>query len=529
MIYRIFKVVVDLVFVGFVFCLGLPMTWAQGAIENPLPTSVSAAMRSANLPDDALGVVVLRQSDGATVVAHHANVSFAPASTMKLVSTFIGLDRLGPIYRGSVEMHTNAQQVGSVLKGDVVLRGLADMDFDWEVFQRMLQTLRNNGIDSIDGNLLVDRHFYLPARLDIGLPPFDESPEFRYNVIPDALNLNLNLLQLNLTSTENGLRIRLTPELDRVNFVSRMAMVDRACKDWEDGWVMPTQTFAADGSIEVQLQGTFPKNCLTTTHINVIDRADYTARLFKSLWSKLGGTFGGQVIESSASIARGQILAEHRSRPLGEIVRDINKPSDNTFARMLYLNIGTVRAADIASKNNQLTVVATTVATPQSASPTLVLAGQEVRNWFVRQGINDDGLVMENGSGLSRLERIRPSQLAGLLRIASQSNWSPEFMASLPIAGLDGTMRNRLRNSPAAGRARLKTGSLRDVASVAGYVPDAAGQMCIVVAFINHPSASSAVARPVLDTLIDWVAKTDTRGVVQNEIKRDWLIEQMKM
>ena len=355
-----------------------------------LPPAVTAAMRNANLPDTALGVVVVRLSDNAMVVSHNANISFAPASTMKLVPTFIGLDRLGPIHRGTVEMRTNAQRAGGVLKGDLVLRGVADMDFDTEAFQKMLQTLRDQGIQTIDGNLLVDRHYYQPSRLDIGVPPFDESPEFRYNVIPDALNLNLNLLQLKMESDETGMRIRVTPALDRVTVVSNMVFIDADCKDWEDGWLIPTQTRTNLGGIEVQLQGTFPKNCSANTGINIIDRTEYVARLFKLLWAKLGGSFSGTVIESNAPMVQGELLAEHRSRPLGELVRDINKPSDNTFARMLYLNLGVnAIALSAIDKNSSETPSSAAEHTPppqgerqRNAAPTLVFAEREVRDWF---------------------------------------------------------------------------------------------------------------------------------------------------
>lgn len=493
-----------------------------------LPAVVIDAMHKANFPDAALGVVVMRLSDNAMIVAHNANTSFAPASTMKLVPTFIGLDRLGPIHRGGVELHTTAARLGDVLKGDVVLRGLADMDFDWESLQRMLQTLRNQGIQTIDGNLIVDRHSYQPSRLDIGVPPFDESPEFRYNVIPDALNLNLNLLQLELVSDTAGMRIRVTPELDRVRVVSNMRFVDADCKDWEDSWAIPTQTQSNLGGIEIQLQGAFPRNCVANTSINVLDRAEYAARLFKSLWAKLGGSFNGAVIESSAPIPRGQLLAQHRSRPLGELVRDINKQSDNTFARMLYLDLGVSAAASGAADRNPNEAPSSAAENlpplqgerQRNATPTLVFAEQVVRDWFAGQGIDTTGLVLENGSGLSRLERIRPAQLAGLLTAANRSQWAPEFMASLPIAGLDGTMRNRLKSSPAAGRARLKTGTLRDVSALAGYVPDATGQMCAVVAILNDPRADETLSRPVLDALVDWLVRTDTHRAARPLHKR---------
>jgi D-alanyl-D-alanine carboxypeptidase/D-alanyl-D-alanine-endopeptidase (penicillin-binding protein 4) len=128
-----------------------------------------------------------------------------------------------------------------------------------------------------------------------------------------------------------------------------------------------------------------------------------------------------------------------------------------------------------------------------------------VRQWLQRHHIDAAGLVLENGSGLSRLERISPAQMAAVLQAASDSPWAPEFQASLPIVGLDGTMRNRLGTSAAAYRARIKTGTLKNVTAIAGYVHDANGQPCVVVAMINHDLANQG-GRAALDALIDWVA-----------------------
>ncbi len=496
--------------------------------EHLLPNSVVNALQAANIPDNAIGVVVTRLADGVTVVSHNADASLAPASTMKLVTTFIGLERLGPIHRGRTDLLTLATPMSGALKGDLVLRGLGDADLDWQAFQNMLQTLRNKGIQDIQGNLVVDRQLFKPSRLDINVPPFDEAPEFRYNVIPDALMINMNLLQFALESDGSSLRIATTPSLDRVTVVSNMKLVDGPCSKWEDGWLLPTLTpplSAVDsqlnGSIQIQLQGTFPKNCAITTDINILDRAAYTDRLFRSLWAKLGGTYQGVTRETAVAVNAGeQLLATHRSRPLAEVLRDINKPSDNTLARMLYLTLGTLPPEPGQRQRND---------SGKGDETTLTASAQEVYAWFERHGISRAGLVMENGSGLSRLERIRPSQLAGILIGASQSAWAPEFLASLPIVGIDGTMRNRLRDTPAAGWARIKTGTLKNVVAIAGYVPDAKGQMCAVVAIVNHPLASGALARPIMDAMIDWVVRTDTRRERAREVAGDWFIEQMKM
>ena len=139
---------------------------------------------------------------------------------------------------------------------------------------------------------------------------------------------------------------------------------------------------------------------------------------------------------------------------------------------------------------------------------TLLRAEREIRNWLRQNNIDDTGMVLENGSGLSRSERITPAQLAGVLKAGYQSFWAPELLASLPLAAMDGTMRTRLKDSPAAGRSRVKTGALKNVVAVAGYVLDAQGRQCVVVGMINSDTMKGSEGRAVLDGLIDWVARS---------------------
>lgn len=458
-------------------------------------------LNTANIPVNAMGALVVRVSDGATLLSHQSGIPLQPASTMKLLTAIVSLERLGPTYRGRTELRTDAALADGVLAGDLVLRGLGDPDLDWEAFQAMLQMLRNKGIRDIQGDLVVDRHAFNPPRMDIGVPPFDEAPEFQYNVIPDALLLNTNLLKFDFESSDNIIAIRMTPALDGITIDSKMTIIDRACDQWEDGWKIPTTNNHGDGSIGIQMSGEFPRSCSISTRLNVLDRADFTDRMFRTLWRNLGGTIRG-ITRDAAMPADARLLAEHKSRTLAEVVRDINKRSDNPITRLVYLTLGRLGTqgtdAPIAALANENTAMR---------------SEKEVRAWLQARGIDDAGLILENGSGLSRRERIRPQQLAAVLRAAARSDWAPEFLASLPIVGVDGAMKTRLRDSPGAQHARIKTGTLNNTSAVAGYVTNAAKDPCIVVAMINHAHPNgpvSPIAKPILDALIDWAARSGT-------------------
>ena len=475
--------------------LGSTLAAAAFCATAQLPQAVSAPMRAAAIPEESIGVLVQRLSDGRVLLAHNAERAFAPASTLKVLTSLAVLETLGPAYRGRSELLSRGEPADGVLNEDLVLRGQADVDLDWRALEHLLQVLRLRGVREIRGDLLLDRTFFDPPRTDVGLAPFDEAPEFRYNFVPDALMLNTNLLHLDLVSDAREVRVAMTPALEGVSVTSAFKLGERACEDWEDGWMQPEVKKGLAGGLQIRLQGEFPRNCTADTAVNVLDRVTFADRLFRAMWKRLGGTFTGRVRDGAAA-SDARVLAEHKSRPLLDVVRDVNKRSDNPVTRVLYLALGASNAV-------------------VSGRPTADAAEREVHAWMKRRGIDPEGLVLENGSGLSRKERIRPAQLAAVLRAAAASPWAPEFASSLPIVAVDGGMRTRLRGSPAAERARIKTGTLRDVSAIAGYVTDEAGEAWVVVAMVNHESANKSVARPILDALIDWVAASRGRAGIR--------------
>jgi len=470
---------------------------AAGAAHAELPEPIAALLQTAKIPQEAVGVVVLRGDTA--VVSHNAGQSMQPASTMKVLTTMVALEQLGPVFRGRTEMRSSATIFRGTLMGDLYVRGGADADFNEDVLTHMLQALRNQGIKSIKGNVILDRQLFQPARTDVGVPPFDEYPWAYYNVIPDALLVNTNLLKIELRSNPDGLAVAMMPEMEKVKVDAQMKLTDAPCASWENGWRAP-DIVRKDDTLVVALHGTFPKDCAKSISINVMDRHDYLERLLRASWRKLGGKLGGEVREE-ATPPDTRLLAEHVSRTLPEVLRDTNKQSDNTLARTIFLSLGSLEA-DATLGSHPIPIA------PGPGETTSTRADLAIRSWLLRHGVSDQGLVLENGSGLSRLERVTPGQLAGVLQAGLKSQWMPEFLSSLPIAAVDGTMRKRLKDSPAAAHARLKTGSLSGVIAVAGYVPDANNQPCVVVAFINHDMVANGAGRTVLDGLIDWVARS---------------------
>ncbi|WP_295994203.1 D-alanyl-D-alanine carboxypeptidase/D-alanyl-D-alanine-endopeptidase [Rugamonas sp.] len=494
---------------------------ASASAHAVLPEPVEQLMLAAHIADSSVGAIVLRGD--ATLVAHQPQLAMQPASVMKVLTTMVALDQLGPAFHGRTELRSSAPVVNGALQGTLYLRGGADTDLNEDVLRHLLEALRSQGIRTIAGDIVLDRQLFQPARPDIDAPPFDEYPAAYYNVIPDALLLNSNLLRIDLRADAGALTATLLPQLEQVRIRSDMKLVNAPCATWESGW-QTADTVRSGERITIVLHGSFPKNCAAATSLNLLDRHDYLERLLRATWRQLGGSLGGAVREATpdtATPAGSRLLAEHASRPLPEILRDTNKHSDNVLARTLFLSLGSLQG-DAALGSRPLPAVAATTATTAAdidaasgASPapfpsTAARAEQTVRDWLQAHGIADRALVLDNGSGLSRSERVTPAQLAGVLQVAQRSPWAPEFLTSLPIAGLDGTLRKRFKDGPAEWRARLKTGSLNNVVAIAGYVPDANGVPCIVVAIINSEHGGNGAGRAVLDALVDWVARSGT-------------------
>jgi serine-type D-Ala-D-Ala carboxypeptidase/endopeptidase (penicillin-binding protein 4) len=483
-----------------------PLSWITAALllnapcpaaafDDALPAPVAAALAQAGLPADALGAIAIPQTFWARTWQHRAEVPMQPGSAMKLITTIVALDRLGPNHRGRTELHTTGSVNSGVLDGDLILVGGADPDFALPALWQLLFELRQRGVHTVSGALVLDRTLFQPARIDIGVPPFDESPEWPYNVIPDALMLNGDLMGLALSSTGGGaVTARLTPPLEGVNVdASALVLTDTACADWDEDWLPPRASETAPGQWRIELQGGFPRRCEAQAALQLLDRNVIAERQVRAVWASLGGRFTSAPgsVREAALPAGAQRIAQHESRPWGEVLRHMNKTSDNAHTRLLYLELGLA-----AMKTN-----------PQAA--TLALAQQEVQRWFDEHRIARDGLVMDNGSGLSRSERIAPRTMARAIETAINGQHAPELLMSLPVAGVDGTMRNRLKGTRAEGWARLKTGTLKNVTALAGTVRDTRGDNWVVVAFINHNDA--AKARPALDALIEWIASSGAR------------------
>ena len=461
--------------------VSLAGTLATAAPIATLPSSVVAALRDAGVPQDSVAVVVQGVGAPAPILAQRAETAMNPASVMKLVTSFVALEWLGPAFTWKTEAYLDGDLKEGTLTGNLVLKGYGDPKITLENFWLLLRELRQRGLRDIKGDLILDRSYFAANGHEPGR--FDEQPLRAYNVGPDALLVNFKSVRFILAPDPENRRVslRAEPPLAGLAVRNTLKLTNTDCGDWKSH---ARAGFTSSGDkAEAKFAGSYALACGEQNwYVSLMHHAGYAGGAFRQLWQEAGGSLSGQVRDGAAG-PNAKLFATMTSPQLAEIVRDINKFSNNVMARQLFLTID-------AQANGA-------PATPERAAAT-------TRDWLKRRGLNFPELVMENGAGLSRIERISAEHLNLLLQTAFASAIMPEFMSSFSLSAVDGTMKRRLLGTGAAGQAHIKTGTLDGVRAAAGYVLDAYGRRWTVVGMINHPNAVNA--QPALDALLQWVA-----------------------
>lgn len=450
---------------------------AGGTTHNGLPPEVDAALQRAGVPREAMVVVAQEVGAPEPRLAWQPQLLVNPASLMKLVTTSAALDLLGPAWAWSTPVWIQGTTLNGVLDGNLVIKGTGDPKFVQERLWQVLRRVQQLGVREIRGDILLDRSaFKLPPHDPAA---FDAKPHSPQNTGADALLLNYKSVQLTFTpDTSRGVAVVSSePPLAGVRIDHTVPLANGGgCGDWRES-LKPDFT----EPLRIRFTGSYPAACPEQFwQVAYADPASYNARVLAGLWREMGGKLIGRVREGQAPNDAPSFQVTSPS--LTEVVRDINKFSNNVMSQQLFLTLPMTQRGGTG--------------TPEQARDLL-------RAWLAeRFGDAARGSVIDNGSGLSRDTRLSAQLLARLLQAMYAGPTMPELMASLPVIGVDGTLR-RARNG-ATGRAHLKTGSLNGVAGVAGYVLSNGGRRYVLVAVINHPNAN--LARPALEAMVQWTA-----------------------
>jgi D-alanyl-D-alanine carboxypeptidase/D-alanyl-D-alanine-endopeptidase (penicillin-binding protein 4) len=442
-----------------------------------LPAVFTDALKKAGIPLDHVAVVVQPLDETAPLLSHNAEAALNPASVMKLVTSFAALHQLGPGYAWKTELWANGTIDGGVLNGDLVIKGYGDPTLTLERMWLLQRALRARGVHHIRGSLVLDLSYFDLPVIDPGA--FDGEPLALYNAAPAALVANFNALTLRLKPDGNQVLVVPDIALPGVALTSQLELDNRMeCNGWKDA---VTPFVPGDQPSTLVVSGHYPRGCgEQALALSLFEPAATFDFIFRNLWGESGGTLSGPTVAGSAPTT--EPLLRFDSEPLTDALTSLNKFSNNLMTRNLFLTLG---------------------AEAYGAPATLEKGARAVTAALDERGISTRKLVLENGSGLSRIERISATTLSQLLGAAYRSPLFAEFESALPIVAIDGTLKRRFNGSALAGNAHLKTGSLRDVSALAGYVYSSGGRRASFVMLVNHRNArfSEAAQR----ALLEWI------------------------
>ena len=461
-------------------------TAATIACAQALPPAVEQALKRAQIPLSATAAFVQEVDGDRPLLAHNAALAMNPASTMKLVTTYAALELLGPAYTWKTEAYASAGLQGDALAGNLILKGYGDPKLTLENFWLLLRKLRALGVREIRGDLVLDRSYFEAAEYDPA--KFDAEPLRAYNVGPDALLLNFKAMRFQFVpdAQRKTVIVIAEPKPAGLAFTAAVRATEDSCGDWRARLKADFQSNGA--SAKASFTGSMPASCGERYwNASLLAQPDYVYGVFRQLWEELGGTIAGGW-KDGAVPANAKLLAASESASNAELVRDINKFSNNVMARQLFLTLS-AELLKLPGRSDR--------------------SAQVVQSWLAQKGLDFPELVLENGAGLSRQERISARNMGRLLLDAWRSAVMPELVSSLPLVAYDGTMRRRLRFESIAGQAHIKTGSLADARTLAGFVLDKTGRRHAVVLFINHTNAAAGQAAQ--DALLQWVYEGSTR------------------
>jgi D-alanyl-D-alanine carboxypeptidase/D-alanyl-D-alanine-endopeptidase (penicillin-binding protein 4) len=456
--------------------------YLMGTVAAPAaaPPPVAQEMSAERLPSSTVSFAVVDIESGRMLASLNPETPRSPASTIKVVTTFATLDSLGPAYTWHTQALASGELADGVLSGDLILRGGGDPYMTLERWWSFVRALRARGLKSIHGDIVVDDTAFALAPEDPAA--FDGRPHEAYNAQPNALMVNFQSVEFTLVPNAatrtvgivaSPAPVNLAIE-NRIGFASGRCAGAAARVDFE----VPTPEWD-----RVVFSGLLSRACAERSITRVLMQPQtYAFGTFVELWRELGGDFNGK-LRVAAAPATAQLLLNFDSLTLAEVIRLTNKFSNNLMARHLLLTLGADR---------------------YGVPATVEKGARALGDWSRERGLSLADIDIDNGSGLSRATRISALQMAAVLRTAYRSRFAPEFVASLPLAGIDGTLRSRMHGT-AAGSVRLKTGHLDGVTAVAGYVTTPAGKTYVLVSFVNDLRGDYGAGDPVHAALVNWI------------------------
>jgi len=428
------------------------------------------------------GVVVESLKDDRVLYERNRDLVFIPASNMKLIVSAAALDRLGPDFTYQTTLWRTGPLQDGVLVGDLVLKGSGDPIFSLADLKTMVVELKKAGVKRVTGRVLGDDTRFDDVRLGWGWN-WDDEPYY-YSAQLSALSLNESVVGVCVKPGNLGDR----PKIVLDPPTSYMSIRN----DATTGPAKSDKTISIDrlrgrniirvsGSVPVDYRSDQPEELIT-----VEEPAVFAATVLKEMLVRDGIWVAGEAARGQAPAGAVQI-ASHTSPPLKVILARLNKPSDNLIAELLLKTLG----AELRGRGT-------------------TSAGREVELEFLSEiGVDTEALSIVDGSGLSRLNYVSPGNLVRLLRFMYSHPHAKTYIDSLPVAGVDGTLRRRMNGSPAEKNVRAKTGYVSRVSSLSGYLTTKGGEPLVFSILMNNHLCRNSEATAIQNKICEFLASLE--------------------
>lgn len=443
-----------------------------------IPNDLAQKLSTIPLNQGSYSIYVQALNQSTPTVAWKSHTKRVPASVIKLLTSYSALLSLGYEYRWETKFYYTGSIKNGILHGNLIVQASGDPSLETEDLDDIVQQIRASGIRNITGNIIIDRSiFQVSSRNTSG---FDHNTYSPYNAMPDALMFNER--KSTVCVTLMGKRAQITKDVPDQSYkvVNKLKVVNGSCRG-KRAW--PRVSVKNSTLI---FSGQLSRHCDERSVCKVLTKPYLS--FYYALKDKLKSykiSFRGK-LKLQAMPKESRYLFSHYSSTLEEIISTLAKESNNLFARQVMLTLG---------------------AQLYGAPSTLYKGRKAINHILNRYHILEDGTTfVDNGSGLSRVSTITAKSLANLLHHGAE-HYGQRWMNTLSIAGIDGTIKHRFMQSTVFGRAWMKTGTIKKVSNIAGYVEGITGQRYVVVVLVNH-KLSAKYGRKLANTVIEWVADT---------------------
>ena len=449
-----------------------------------VPQEVARILKRHGVPQSQTGLFIA-WADGRPIAHLNGDYPFNPASAIKLATSMVALDQLGPGHVWQTKFLTAAPVVNGSLRGDLYFKGNGDPYLTNDRLLHLVASLARRGIVSVAGDVVIDDSLFLVNGHDPA--SFDGAGTKPYNAAPGASVVNFGATKVIIHVSDGKVHAFLEPPSSTFEFKNQLKLRKAKCTGSWRRKIKERLSRAEDGTARLVLSGTYASGC-REKNFHLLGQSDpvaHVAGAVRGMFEELGGSIQGQWRKEKTPRNAKTVVALD-SDPLAVAIRGMNKFSNNFMARNLFLSLGYDKT---------------------SRTHSIEKARQAMVAWFADHGINVENLFIDNGSGLSRSTRITPQQFGEAIVAFNKTSLRHELIASLAVLGRDGTARNWNRKKGSAGNAHIKTGTLANARATVGLVHNPAADIIFVMMVETR---GTAAARRAIQDMLDWAYRLPT-------------------